>query len=605
MISFDLLQTLNDQLTAYRSSERKLVIHDERDNGNFSDSQWKRTVEMLRSTDPTGLAVAMLIHEKIEATIKSCKVELDRVLREENYCQRLHEILTIKNELNAVLQGPMMAFRDRIETMIGTVSKEFGAPTTREVAVCLRDSIYSMNTGMKLRWLQCEYEGSTLPVGLHSNVVLSPSVADFVQDLKNTLPFGIHVARIGSGQTAIGIKKPGRIAYLSSLSIDLHTGKMQQGGIGDSHMRETMDLDGFEDRYPVWSTINYNRQAKPGDVDTGMIHISELSRDRMIWLAMIIELSNQEMARVNPADIRLTESARVALSHDSVSRPTLPVPYKPGWTLDLPKLEDVYASLEFTDWENKFLADALVGMNPEFFMHFGENVMGVNLTEKTQHRWPFESNDPDYDWWQAKAIKENCVKMTSISEGIAGTKEEVEAMIFRIYQHNLADWLMEFGNRKFAALWEQDKIWFQKRLAKNAEKALNLEGATVVKEGDFNRSNMVNVYKQSPKHKEFKALCYFDEKKMADVKGFLSPKDAKELVQILGLKNEAALPEHLHGWSRTQGWRTTDRYAGDSGAQRSTIKRWDFGTRKKGFCYYEGYVYFHHLSHPLGSQAKV
>lgn len=605
MISFDLLQTLNDQLTAYRSSERKLVIHDERDSGNFSDSQWKRTVEMLRSTDPTGLAVAMLIHEKIEATIKSCKVELDRVLREENYFQRLHEILTIKNELNAVLQGPMMAFRDRIETMIGTVSKEFGAPTTREVAVCLRDSIYSMNTGMKLRWLQCEYEGSTLPVGLHSNVVLSPSLADFVQDLKNTLPFGIHVARIGSGQTAIGIKKPGRIAYLSSLSIDLHTGKMQQGGIGDSHMRETLDLDGFEDRYPVWSTINYNRLTKPGDVDTGMIHISELSRDRMIWLAMIIELSNQEMARVSPAEIRLTESARVALSHDSATRPTLPVPYKPSWTLQLPKLEDVYASLGFTAWEDKFLADALVGINPEFFMPFGENSMAIHLTDKTQHRWP-KDKDPEYDWHQEKAITESCVKMTAISQGIAGTQEEVEGMIYKIYQHNLAQWLMEWGNRKFAALWKNDTEWFKKRLAKNAEKALNSATAKVKALDDFGPNYVATVWKQSPKHVKFHALCFFEGKKSADVKAYLYPKDSKDLVEILGLKNEAALPEHLQGWSRSMGWRTKDRYSGD---KMPTDERWIFSDRTQGYrngnAYYEGEVFFHRMSHPLGAQAKV
>jgi hypothetical protein len=607
MISYDFLKTINDRLTDYRSQQRKIVIHDDRDHGNFSDYEWPRTFEMLKTTDLTGLSAAMLIHEKIEATIKICKVNLERVLLEDGYLESLREILATKAELGAVLQGPMMAFKDRIETMIGAVSKDFGEPTTREVAVCLRDAIYSINKGMKLRWLQCEHDGATQAVGLHSNVVLSPSLADFVQELKNTLPFGIHVGRIGTGTTAIGIKKPGRIAYLSSLYIDLHTGKMAQSGQHDAHMKEKLDLDGYADRYPDWVAINHSRQAKPGDVDTGTIHISELSRDRMIWLAMIIELSNQEMARANPADICLTESARSALSHDSATRPTLPVPYKPSWTLELPKLEDVYATLEFSEWENKFLADALVGVNPEFFMPFGEDAMSIHLKDKTQIRYP-KDNDPEYDWFQAKAITENCVKMTAISNGIAGTKEEVEGVIFKIYQHNLAEWLMEWGNDKFETLWENDTEWFKKRLAKNAEKALSSHVASIKPIDDFHSNKVAKVFKQSPKHKEFKAVCYFRDNVMADVKGHLYPKDSKDLVEILGLKNEAALPDYLHGWSRTMGWRTADGY--DSQAStRPTRLRWIFSDRTKGYrnasCYYEGQVYFNHMSHPLGRSATI
>jgi hypothetical protein len=607
MISYDFLQAINDRLTDYRSKERNIVIHDGRDHGNFSDYEWPRTFELLRSTDLTGLSAAMLIHEKIEATIKICQVNLERVLREDGYLESIREILATKAELDAVLQGPMMAFRDRIETMIGSVSKEFGAPTTREVAVCLRDAIYSINKGMKLRWLQCEHDGATQSVGLHSNLVLSPSLADFVQDLKNTLPYGVHVARIGAGRTAIGIKKPGRIAYLSSLYIDLHTGKMAEAGQYDAHMKEKFDLDGVCDRYPDWSNINYNRQTKPGDVDAGTIHISELSRDCMIWLAMIIELSNQEMARVNPADICLTESARVALSHDSAIRPTLPVPYKPSWTLELPKLEDVYATLEFTEWENKFLADALVGMNPEFFMPFGEDAMAIHLKDKTQHRWPLEK-DPEYDYFQAKAIKESCVKMTAISEGIAGTKDEVESIIFQIYQHNLAEWLMHWGNDKFAALWKEDSEWFRKRLAKNAYKALSSAVASTLPVGDYNLNNVAAVFKQSPKHKTFHAVCYFGEKLSADLKAHLYPKDSKDLVEILGLQNEAALPEYLQGWSRNIGWRTMHRYSGEK-VRRPTDVRWVFGDRDAGYrnssAFYEGYVYFHSSGHPLGTKAKV
>lgn len=604
MISYDFLESIANRLKAYRNEGRGDIIYDGRDRGNYGDYDTSSVDNLLKRADPTGFAQAMLINEKIEATIDGSKVFLHRVLREEGFIERLKEILVIKEDLNQVLGGPLSVFQDRIEQLIGQISSDFGKPTTREIAVCMRDAVYCIEKGMKIRWLKCDEIEKDHSVGLMPDICERETLADFVYDLKTTMPFGVCLAKIGSSQTAIGIKKPGRIAYLSSLSISIHTGSMEEVRTSDRHMRENLDLQGFSDRYPDWFVANkdsrgFLRSSGPELVPANLLQIKDLSRDTVIWLAMMIELAFQEMAKTAPDTIMLTESARMAIGNPS-SISNLPVPYSPSWTVKKPKLADVYQSLELTDWEKEFLADALVGVNDETFIPVGSTRFALNLDTKALA--PFvEKNMPSFEL--ERFLKEN-VKLVAISEDVAGTEEEVHSAILEIYTRNLAGYLIAWGNRRFVQCWKDDTEWFQNLLAKNAKNALNADCVTVFRQGANSHAwNAASVYKQSPKHKTFRAICYFGGKGEADVKGLVSPKNAEQLVEVLGLKGISDLPEYLQRWSREEGWLTQDPY-GNNKKSRPTDDRWIFSKAgNSGYAFYAGYIHFVSTSHPAGSKA--
>lgn len=597
MISYDFLESINAQLADYRADGRSRILFDSRDSTNYSDYEWPRTVELLKAADPTGLAVAMLISAKIDATIACSQVKLLRVLEEPGFFDEIKEIHRIRQRLDDVLEGPLGVFMARVESLITKVSPDFAQPTKREIAVSLRDAIYCISRGMKMSWVQCDGEQPNAPVALHYKVAISDTLAGFVEMLKGDLPMGVHLAKIGPQATAIGFKKPGRILYLSSMHISVHSGRMGESQTQDKHMRDKLDLDGVDLRYPDWMT--FLGRGKENEVATEP-QLKMISRDCMIWLAMMVELTNQEIGRVKPSTIRLTESGKQAISHDSLVRSNLPVPYIPSWTLKMPTQAEVFDSLGFCEWEKKYLGKLLEGVEEGAFMPIGDDQLALRFDTKKQAR-VFKDGVEGYDYFKSRELSENSTLLTSLSESIAGTQEEVERIALRIYQRNMSTWLMSLGNSLFRQHWDADQEWFKKRLAKNAEKALNHECASITE--DRQKMGAATVWEQSQKHTGFNALCFFNKKSKADTVGLLTPKTAKDIVAILGLKNEAALPEHLQGWSREQGW-TTSNYL-DSEAPCG--ERWIFGDRKVtrirgNSAYYQGLIHFMQFSHPLGTR---
>lgn len=598
MIRFDFLDTINEQLAAYRGTGQGAILFDGRDPSNYNDYEWDRTVKMLQEADPTGLSIALLISAKIDATIAGSQVKLARVLEEPGFLDEIKEIHRIRKSLDDVLLGPQNAFMAQVESLITKVSPDFAKPTKREIAVSMRDAIYAVKTGMKMAWVQCDAEHRNVPIGLHSKIVSSKNLASFVEALKSELPIGVHLAKIGRSATAIGFKQPGRIAYLSSMQIDTYSGRMSETKTRDGHMRDNLDIDGVDLRYPQWGTIfghgKENQVYEAPEVD-------QLSRDRMIWLAMMVELTNQEMSRISPSSIQLTESGKMAISHDAMVRSKLPVPYVPSWTLQMPTQDEVFESLGFTDWEKNFLKPLMEGVKEGDFMPIGDQNLWLRFDTKALER-ALESHEAGYDYFKNRDLTENACAVTSISESIAGTQDEVQAVILEIYQRNMATWLMKLGNRQFKKLWEADSVWFKKRLTKNAERALNQDCSSVVAEP--RTMGAATIWEQSSKHSGFKALCWFDKKTMADVVGVLTPKTSKDLVAILGLKNESGLPEHLRGWSRKQGWATSSFVSG----QGPCTERWIFGDRAEtgirgSHVFYVGHVHFWRHSHPAGARS--
>lgn len=599
MIPLALLSTIAEQLTAFRSDGRELVLFDTRDKGNYSNFYWEETWEMLSKADPTGFSLALLINEMIEATINGSKVELSRILREDGFIAKLAVILGYKDALMEVLDAPMQTFMHRIESILNTVSPDFGAPSSREVALCMRDAIYCVEKGMSMRWIQCEPGFENHSIGLQPDVVIAPTIAQFVEDLKYALPNGVHLARIGYDNTAIGIKKPGRIMYMSSLKMNASLGGMKQEDHSSENLAEKFDLSGFAHRYPKWVDKSW-QSSQVKHVDAKMLKVADIGRDSLIWLVMMMELASQEMGRVDPGTIRLSESARLALSHDSIVRSTLPVPYKPNWTIEAPSLPEMVASLGLSPWELKFVAEALEGVDPLEFMPISSKTVGMSLASKKLIPMP-DSRSNLHEYNDAKKV----VQFTSIDEGIAGTEEEVREFVNTIYRVNLADYLITFGNQKFMLLWKQDTEWFKEKLTSNVMAAMDAPSTKVYNlDHDYDRWSAPKVYKQSPKHKGFRPLCFFQGKVECDVKSHVYPLNDLELAGVLGLSGVAELPEYLHGWSRKMSWATGTGVTQQNPALSDV--RWFFGIDDDGYSdephsAYEGFIYFNSANHPAGA----
>jgi hypothetical protein len=598
MISFALLHNIANKLEAFRADGRSNVIFDRRDKGNYAGYHWEETVALLTKSDPTGFSLALLINEMIEATIDGSQVKLSRILREPGFTQQLHDILLFKDELMSVLESPMLTFHQRIESLINEVSPAFGTPNTREVALAMRDAIYCIDSGMSVRWVACDKGAGNPSIGLQKDIVIVPSLADFVQKLRQSLPCGVHLARIGHDSTAIGFKKPGRIAYMSSMKVDAKTGGMTEERHNGAHLSETLDIDGFAHRYPRWINIKYSG-SQSTHTDAGITSVEQIPRDSMIWLAMMIELANQDMGRVDPDTIRLSESGRLAISHGP-SKSNLPVPYQASWVLSPPSLDDMLASLELGEWELSFLRDGLDGVNPLDFIPVGETGVGMHLTKKTLV--PREKNGNRLSIFEQDKGSLS-VPFTSISEGIAGTQEEIQKVVRSIFRTNLANYLLSYGNRKFIALWKADQPWFLEKLTANALPAMDA-ACSKVQLTDFERWGAPNVFKQNPKNKGFKAMCFVKGKGDCDVKTHVYPQNDEQLVEVLGLSSIDELPPYLHGWSRNQGWTTDDNNSQQNPGE--TTLRWFFTCDKDGICddpesAYEGFIYFNSANHPRGA----
>jgi hypothetical protein len=598
MIPFELLSTISEKLSAYRGDGKDLVLFDTRDVGNYSNFHWDETCEMLSRIDPTGFSLAMLINEMIEATIDGSKVKLNRILREAGFIEKLAVILDYKDELMDVLEDPMRVFMERIERIINEVSPDFGVPTSREVALCMRDAVYCMEKGMTIQWIMCEPGFENHSVGLQEDIVMLPSIAEFAEALKYSLPYGVHLARIGYGATAIGIKKPGRILYMSSLKLNAHSGGMKQEAHSSENLGEKLDLDGFAHRYPLWVEKSW-RSSTTKHTDANMKKVGDIARDSIIWLVMMMELANQAMDRVDPGAIRLSESGRLALPHDSVELSNLPVPFKPSWTLECPSLPEMMDSLGLSDWELRFVSEALEGVDAQDFMPIGTSRVGMCLSTRKLAPVPsstFTNLTPHEN-------EDLVVPFTSINDGIAGTEKEIRAFVSKIFQVNLADYLISFGNFKYMKTWKKDAEWFKEKLAANALAALDAP-CSEVKRLEFSRWSIPKIHNQSTKHKGFKPLCFIKGKGECDVMTHVYPQNDHELASVLGLSGVNELPEHLQGWSRSMSWATG---TGLTPYERGVSDiRWFFGVDDHGcedepHASYEAFIYFNSANHPTGA----
>lgn len=559
MFSFDKLPRIFAELQAFRGNGQGAILFDPRDPGNYGAYDWPVTEAMLRKTDPTGLAVAMMVNEMLEATIVGSNVRLSRVLREPGFIAQLQTLLALKADLMTDLERPLAALLARLTVALGKISADFGEPTSREATVCLRDALYCLDSGLTMRWLQCSQAPATNGLPLCPEIRQFDDLVGFTETLRQALPLGAHLARIGSGQTAIGLKQPGRIAYLSSLKIDTQTGKMAEGHTRDSHMAERFDLDTAVHRYPQWIryvTHNAGSYCEPVGADAHTIRqIADLPRDRLLWLAMVVEMAGQRMAAAEPAAVGLTEV--LALADKTVVPRTALVPIRsvPNWVVQPLSLEAMFDSLQFSPWERAYLRPALDGLSADLFLPIGEDAPTIVMDTRERGAWRLPGGDDAMAYGARQALNHKSVRLISVSPSLVGTHAEVEAARKAVFGANLAAYLLAWGNRRFQEQWLECKPWFKKRLEGRLSQVLTASCVRLMP-ADFKSAAGMNFYKQSTRHKTYNPRCVFDGKSAVTTVAHLYPRSSAELVELLGLSNESKLPEFLRGWSREMSWAT-------------------------------------------------
>lgn len=570
-ISTAQIRVIAEQLSSYRADGRGAIIFDSRDSGNYATSSWDYQATMLETADPTGLALGMLLLEMIEATIQGSKVQLERILREPGFIEQLRTIQGMEAELLTGVGEPRARLLERLRTSLNAISPAFGTPGSREVTICLRDAVYSMDRGLSLRWLRCDSHRPPSHAPLYPEIRHFATLPDFIAALRTEIAFGAHLAQVENGKTVIGIKHPGHIAYLSSIKIA--RGSMSEDRAHNYLHAEHLDLDTPVERYPNWFGGHRPSQSSRNPVlipRAAMTHISELARDQLLWLAMVVEMATQRMSDVDADQVVLTEVMTNALPRPAANAETALAAFHPNWRAAVLSIEHTFGALGLAPWESEFLRPALEGLTVDMLFRVSEaHLYGMSLSGHNIVPWKSESADVD------ERLENTHVCMSAASPSLAGTKDEIDAARQLVFGANLEAWLLAWGNMRFEQEWIAHQDWFRDRLVGNLPNALAAACATWHKP-EYRRYHAIELYQRRPNRKSTYPMCFFNVKMPVTSVAHLYPRTSQDLVELLDLAGEAELPTFLRGWMREQSWTTSDINGHTNLSPHRTYARWRF-----------------------------
>lgn len=119
-----------------------------------------------------------------------------------------------------------------------------------------------------------------------------------------------------------------------------------------------------------------------------LANIGQLARDRLIWLAMLVEMAQQQMESAADADVQLTETLVRALPDPSTNGVNVPALITPNWSIGLPSLESAFESFGFAEWEKRFQRPALDGITPDVFFRVSDaGDYAINLDTREITPW--------------------------------------------------------------------------------------------------------------------------------------------------------------------------------------------------------------------------
>ena len=547
MIDYALIYALSDQLEALRTSG--MLVFDTRDQGNYGTYTLADTWALLEKEDPTGIAAALLLAEMLEATLHLSKVKLPRVLLEPDFVEQLKALLVMRKQLADVTDAPRGELTTRLSDGLRSISETFGTVDRRELAICLRDALYSLSQGLTLRWVACNPEApASTHLPLANQVEQHATVSDFVEALRDQRPFGAYLGVIGSRhQTVIGIKQACGTAYLSSGFIDTNNGQMGEHRAHNYHMAEALDLDKVTERYPEWYKLRPARSSGTGHelqvTELPALTLADLPRDRVLWLALVVEMARQRMSQLAPKHPALAETLTRALPAPAT---TLPAVIR-NWSLRTPTLAEAVEALGLTPWARKQCEAAWKGRTATDFLPQGESPMGMVLETGELVPWRNSSDcwgyPGGYDQFAAQHVA-----LCPVSAGLVGTQEELETARRTILLRNVQAYATAWVNERIVMFWlTEGHAWFQAQLARRVPEALS-DPCTRIQTSDG--PLVTHFCKESAKHKTFHARCWFNAKLVPDLWAVISPKNSADLTRLLGLASEAELPEILQGWER-------------------------------------------------------
>lgn len=569
MINKDNLLQQARKLEEYRSKNQDLIIFDGRTKGNYLGTRLDELYEFLLETDPSGLALGLMLAEMTEATIIGSQIDLHRVLREEGFVSRLNDVLSIERSIGAEVDEPRARLIERLTASLSAISDGFGTPDNREVAICLRDALYCIHTGLTLRWLTLDKDAPAAPshLPLAIDVTHWPDLPAFLDALRTELPMGAHLARVNKTDTVIGLKSPGRSAYLSSLAIS--NGRMREERANSYHMAEQFDLDTAIERYPEWlppkKPFHAHDNPYPQSVAESPINaITDLTRDRLLWLAMVVEMGVQRMAGVSD-DVELVESL-IRSKPETISLLSAPevetgrelAVISPNWRFELPSVRMLFDGLLFSRWEQAFLAPALDGLTVDMLYQVRSENYALNFETKEVTPWVEEGLRFSMD---RDNFAMRHAYLSGVSPYLAGTRDEVVSAQIATLERNLAAYLIGWGNRKFGRLYDEWVGSFKTAVGANVVSAVRLGVAKILPVDHASRRSGCDVlalYSQKTGRKTFQPMCFINPKKEPKWVAVISPRSSLDILAMMGKPDESALPGFLRGWSRSMSWATLD-----------------------------------------------
>lgn len=547
MIDYALIYALSDQLEALRTSG--MLVFDTRDYGNYSTYSLAKTWALLEKEDPTGIAAGLLLAEMLEATLHLSNVKLPRVLLEPDFVEQLKALLVMRKQLADVTDVPRDELITRLSDGLRSISASFGTVDRRELAICLRDALYSLSQGLTLRWVACNPKApASTHLPLANHVEQHATVAEFVEALRDHRPFGVYLGVIGPRlQTVIGIKQACGTAYLSSGFIDTNNGQMAEHRATDYHMAEALDLDKVTERYPEWHKLRPARSSGTAHelqvTELPALTLADLPRDRVLWLALVAEMARQRMGQLAPQQPPLAETLTRALPAPAT---TLPAVIR-NWSLRTPTLAEAIEALKLTPWVRKQCAGAWKNLTAEDFLPQGNSTMGMVLATGELVPWRDSSScwgyPGGYDQFAAQHVA-----LCPVSSGLVGTQSELEAARRTILLRNVQAYVTAWVNERIVMFWlTEGQAWFKAQLGRRISEALG-DPCTRIQTADG--PLVTHFCKESTKHKTFHARCWFNAKLVPDLWAVIKPENSADLTRLLGLASETELPEILQGWER-------------------------------------------------------
>lgn len=539
MTNNDVLDECWRRLCAYRDLPE--LIMDERDCSNYHGRYFLSQREVLRKNDPTGLGEAMLLLAMAQATIDSAQIRLSAVIFVEGIVERLRQITMVMQSIREIWGDAIDDLLSRAEKITQGVSSPKLPLSVRELAVCLRDAVFSLELDLHWRWLNytpdIQFDASSLR--LSPTVLTFTDFHQFIDAFYQEMPAGFFLVHV-NGATVFALNVPGRQAYLSALSVCPHSGVMRESSGNAQHGVPSLSLDQTAPHYPIWQS-HHGRLSKSDQSAMVWGSLQEIGRDPVLWALMLTEILKYQTAWLTPFDISPAESLRRALGSVN-SESSLPALRKPAWSAKQMTIKEGVASLALTAWEQSFLADALL-IPDEMLLPTGKVIQylcadTLALTDRKD-----------------QAVG-GC-RITPFDDSVIGCRDEVEQAREQVFMSNLRRWLVVYGNTYLKKMWDQSRPLLTTLAEDNLNAMLETPGAKLCELNSASVMHSVHLYRQDPKRTGYRPLCMLDKKTPADHLVVIRPDNCAEIAQVLAV-DVAKLPQWMHGWERDTGsWIST------------------------------------------------